>query len=73
MRRPATGGTKETLPGTARFEVISVLVSSGFSGSSLEYRTFREVMPRFFSSRRMTLQRGQTDVFDKSVISNSSG
>ena len=36
MRSPATGGTKEMLAGTDRFEVSSPVTRDGFMGCSLE-------------------------------------
>ena len=53
IRRPATGGTNEILPGMdllapGSSPVSLPLISSGFS---LEYNTFRCRIPRCFSSR----------------------
>lgn len=36
IKRPATGGTKDTLPGVERFEAASSLSARGFLGFSLE-------------------------------------
>lgn len=68
MIRPATGGTKETLPGTClplAFTLLSAVVgehADGLMGISFEYTTFKDKMPRFFSYRRITLASGQTEV-----------
>ena len=74
---PATGGTNETLPGTARlaahvryvpggqtqlFLQLSASVSEGLTASSVEYTTLSAGMPRFLSSRRITRASGQTEV-----------
>ncbi len=61
------------LAGTERLPVSSSQERAGWMGFSLEYKTVSLGMPRRFSSRRMTLHRGQTEVFPISVISNSSG
>ena len=64
IRRPATGGTKETLPGMERFEEERASWDgAGFRGSSREYSTSRPGMPIFFSSFLITRQSGQTEVW----------
>lgn len=73
MRSPATGGTKEMLPGVARRFPVSSWVGDGVSGGSGDQHTFSFFMSLAFSSLRMTLQRGQTEVFEMSEIRNCSG
>ena len=74
IKSPATGGTNEILPGSAlRFPIFFRRFPDVSTGFSLEYSTFRCLIPLSFSSFRITLQSGQTDVFEISLISNNSG
>ena len=82
MIRPATDGTNEMLEGVAlrdvshsELEVLSLKLSSGkgVRGSSFEYTTFRCFTPLRFSSYRIALANGHTDVLYMSVTSNAVG
>ena len=57
---PTTDGTKALLPGID-FPVFSSLADV-LIGVSLEYTTLSLLTPRFLSSWRITLAKGQTDV-----------
>ena len=72
IRSPAVAGQNAMLPGVCRFSVFSS-DGRGFIGSSSDQRTCSFFIPRFFSSRRMTFAKGQTDVFEISEIVKRSG
>lgn len=57
ISKPATEGTKEMLPGIG----FPLSPKTPFlMGSSLEYKTFKCLIPLAFNSLLMTLARGQT-------------
>ena len=59
-RNPATGGTKAQLAGAGRPEWRDSPANLDAFGGSSDQTTVSSRMPRFFSSWRITLQRGQT-------------
>ena len=59
MIKPAAGGTKEIELGVLEFVLI---------GSSFENKTFKFFISSFFNSVLITRAKGQTDVFEMSVI-----
>ncbi len=61
------------LPGVARRFPVSSWVGDGVSGGSGDQHTFSFFMSLAFSSLRMTLHRGQTEVFEMSEMRNCSG
>jgi hypothetical protein len=72
--KPATAGTKAVLPGMSRRSVhlcfapggqiqwlrqLMLISSMGRMGGSSDHITFKRLIPRFFSSRRITRASGQ--------------
>lgn len=60
------------LPGVARLFPVSSEVGAGVRGCSGDQHTFKEGIWRTFSSLRITLHRGQTEVWEMSEIRNIS-